>query len=79
MSVKKRAWVFRMAIGGAVLSALLSIGAWQARAQVTVTLNVRNPMPSQLSTWQNDPTLIQMIVTNAGNTSYHNLRASFVV
>ncbi|HEY6952242.1 MAG TPA: hypothetical protein VI758_07530, partial [Bacteroidota bacterium] len=60
--------------------ASVALLAVQADAQLTVTLNVRSPMPSQISTWQNDPTLVQLIIVNsAAGTSYKNIRASFVV
>ena len=61
---------------------LLSVIAFRPElvtAQVTATLIVRNPMPSQLSTWETDPTLVQLIIVNSGNTAYQNIRASFVV
>jgi hypothetical protein len=51
----------------------------EASAQVAVTLTIRNPMPSQLTTWENDPTLVQLIVVNTGQVAYPSVRASFVV
>ncbi len=63
-----------------MLLAGMSVSTHQALAQVTATLTVRNPMPSQLSTWQNDPTLVQLIITSTvGARSYQNIRASIVV
>jgi hypothetical protein len=53
--------------------------AQQSLAQVNVTLVIRNPMPSQLTTWENDPSLVQLIVVNPNQTNYPLVRASFVV
>ena len=48
-------------------------------AQVSVTLIVRNPMPAQLSVWEHDPTVIQLIIIDPAGRLYQNIRASFVV
>jgi hypothetical protein len=43
-------------------------------AQVSVTLIVRNPMPAQLSVWEHDPTVIQLIIIDPAGRLYQNIR-----
>ena len=59
-----------------LLSLLLSYPVF---AQVTVQVVLRNPVPSQLSVWQQDPTVVTVIMTNTGFNSYPDVRASFIV
>lgn len=48
-------------------------------AQVSMNLITRSPMPSDLTTWESDRTVIQVIITNAGTTTYTNASVSFTV
>ncbi|HTP13289.1 MAG TPA: hypothetical protein VMM37_06645 [Bacteroidota bacterium] len=48
-------------------------------AQVSVSVIVRSPMPSSLATWERDRTVLQVIITNVGGTSYPNASVSFTV
>jgi hypothetical protein len=47
--------------------------------QVTVQVIIKNPTPSQLSIWQSDPSVVTVVITNAGQSSYPDVRASYVV
>jgi len=47
--------------------------------QITLTLNVRTPTPSQISVWERDRTVIQAVITNASGTTYTNVRPSFTI
>ncbi len=46
-------------------------------AQVDLKLIVRNPPPSEIYQWQQDPTIIQLIATNQTNTEYTNTTIGF--
>ncbi|MEK9138841.1 MAG: hypothetical protein AAB393_17105, partial [Bacteroidota bacterium] len=48
-------------------------------AQVSLTLTLKTPMPSQLSAWEKDKTLVQAIIINTSGTTYQNVRASFTI
>jgi len=71
------------AVGGAMrliaAVAILFLAHNRASAQVTLTLQLRNPMPAQLSAWEHDPTILQAIIVNGGSSSYGDCRFSFVI
>jgi hypothetical protein len=48
-------------------------------AQLSLTIIVRTPTPAQLSIWQNDPSVVQLIIVNSGGTHYSSVRVSFTV
>jgi hypothetical protein len=62
-----------------ILLALCAMSAVIVTAQVSLSLVVRTPMPSQLSVWEADQTLIQVIIVNMTKTSYTDVRLSFQV
>ncbi|HTY01679.1 MAG TPA: hypothetical protein VMG09_16760 [Bacteroidota bacterium] len=58
---------------------LLVLAAFPSHAQVSVTVNLRNPVPAKLSTWESDPTIVMVVITNAGQNTYPDVRASYVI
>jgi|WetSurMetagenome_2_1015567.scaffolds.fasta_scaffold00594_13 hypothetical protein len=56
-----------------------AVAAVAALGQVNVTLIVRQPAPPQLSVWEHDQTVVQMIITNATATSYPDAHVSFTI
>ncbi len=48
-------------------------------AQVTMDIVLANPLPAELSSWEHDPSLLQIVITNTGPDGYRNLRLSFFV
>src|SRR5512141_45653 len=56
--------------------ALVTLGQ-DLNAQVNVSLVMQNPMPSQLSVWEKDNTVIQLILT--AQTAYPDVRVSFTI
>ena len=60
--------------------ALFALGLCsQAFAQITMTLNLRTPMPAQISAWERDRTIVQLIVTNASRSTIADTRIAFTV
>lgn len=48
-------------------------------AQVDVKMILRNPIPSEINDWVNDPAIFQLVLTNMGNDEYPNCTASFTL
>ncbi len=46
-------------------------------AQVNVNVNIKRPIPSKVSTWEQDPTIVQLILQNTSQQSYSD--AYFIV
>ena len=59
-----------------VLSVLVELNS---TAQVDVKIIHRNPIPSEISEWVNDPSVLQLVITNMGNDEYLNCTASFTL
>ena len=58
----------------------ISITAALAQGQIQLQLLTRKPMPERISDWRQDPSLIQLRITNpAGNQEYRDARVSFEV
>ncbi|HKK66722.1 MAG TPA: hypothetical protein VJ946_00875, partial [Bacteroidales bacterium] len=58
---------------------LLGIAATAVFSQVDVKVIVRNPIPSEISVWAEDPTVLQVIVTNTSATEYQNCFLGFSI
>jgi hypothetical protein len=58
---------------------LLGIVATDVFSQVDVKIIVRNPIPSEISVWAEDPTVIQVIITNTTSTEYQNCFLGFSI
>src|SRR5512143_6507 len=58
---------------------LCSLTGSSLNAQVATDVILANPLPAELSTWENDPSLLQIIIVNSGAGSYRGLRLSFFV
>ena len=61
------------------LGAACVIMSQSALAQLNLNVIIRQPMPSELSEWQRDRTIIQVVITNTGQQSYTSVRISFSV
>lgn len=48
-------------------------------AQVDVKIILRNPLPSEISEWVNDPSIFQLVITNMGNDEYPNCTVGFTL
>ncbi|HRW63708.1 MAG TPA: hypothetical protein P5132_09480, partial [Bacteroidales bacterium] len=59
-----------------ILSAFIIKSAF---SQVDVKLILRNPVPSEMYQWQQDPTIIQLLATNLTNNEYQNASLSFTI
>ncbi|MGA9121394.1 MAG: hypothetical protein WB699_18650, partial [Bacteroidota bacterium] len=58
---------------------LLLVPAGTALGQLSLTINLRSPMPSELSAWERDRTLVQLFVNNASQSAYRGIRLSFTI
>ncbi len=63
----------------ALSCALLLVSQIKLLAQIDVKLIVRNPVPTEISEWVNDPTVFQVVLTNLGNDEYPNCTAGFTL
>ncbi|MDD5674212.1 MAG: hypothetical protein PHC61_08620, partial [Chitinivibrionales bacterium] len=73
MNPKKSLWISAKAL---TALAVLSVSA---AAQVNVTIIIRQPAPPLLSTWEHDKTVVQMIISDVGATSYADAHVSFTI
>ena len=48
-------------------------------AQINIQLIVKKPLPIKFSTWQRDPSIIQLILTNTTINNYQNIMVSFTL
>ncbi|HPR62160.1 MAG TPA: hypothetical protein PLF35_14490, partial [Prolixibacteraceae bacterium] len=48
-------------------------------AQVDIKMMVRNPIPSEISVWAEDPTIIQVLLTNTASQEFPNSYLGFVL
>ncbi len=62
---------------GVVTAAFMLAG--HVCAQLSLDINLRSPMPSLLSQWRVDPTILQASIRNAGGTAYRGVGISFTV
>nr|MDA3879785.1 hypothetical protein [Prolixibacteraceae bacterium] len=58
---------------------LSSIVSNKVFSQIDVKMIVRNPIPSEISIWAEDPTLIQVIATNTSSSEYPNCFIGFSI
>ncbi len=58
---------------------LLVLAAYSSYAQVTVSVNLRSPVPPKISTWESDPTIVMIVITNVGQNTYPDVRASYTI
>lgn len=62
-----------------IACALMILVSNNSRAQVDVKMILRNPIPSEISEWANDPTIFQLVLTNMGNDEYPNCTVGFTL
>lgn len=58
---------------------LLVLASYYSNSQVDVKMILRNPIPSEISEWVNDPSIFQLVITNMGNDEYPNCTAGFTL
>jgi hypothetical protein len=58
---------------------LLHLFILKAFPQVDLKMNVRNPIPSEISAWTEDPTVIQVIATNNTSSEFSNCYLGFTI
>jgi hypothetical protein len=58
---------------------LLMLPLNAAMGQLSLTINLRSPMPAELSAWQRDQTILQLIVNNPTPTMLRAVRFSFTI
>lgn len=58
---------------------ILILTTFSLQAQVNFQLVVKKPVPIKFSTWQRDPSIIQLILTNTTLNNYQNVIVSFVL
>lgn len=64
----------------AFLTSLMLVSlCFEVFSQVDVKMIVRNPIPSEISVWAEDPTVIQIILTNTGSNEFSNCYLGFTI
>ncbi len=61
------------------ISLILVFFSLNSLAQVDLKMILRNPLPSEISEWVNDPSIFQIVITNMGNDEYPNCTAGFTI
>lgn len=59
------------------LLCLWSAGVATAQTPLSVSTIIRTPTPASLTVWQNDPTVVRVVITNPGTTVYPNCYITF--
>ncbi len=62
-----------------ILALACLIGVPAALGQVTMTLVLRNPMPSSLDVWEQDPSTIQLIIQAGPNGFFQSAHVEFTI
>lgn len=61
------------------ICAFMVLMGLKSLAQVDVKLILRNPIPTEINEWVNDPSIVQLVITNMGNDEYPNCTLGFTL